>query len=257
MTLEYQNRQLGWLISERFMIDFRVESVDELPDSVQELYEKTDDGFQLKVNGLPEPEKEDVSGLKRKVDELLTESKNAKKKAREASEQAEQAKVDAAKKGNDTEALDNSWKEKYSNREVELQDQINNLTKTVVGLTSGQTATNIASEIAIQGSAAVLLPHIEKRLRTETRDGGQPQTIVLDENGQPSALTIEDLKKEFQNNASFAPLIVGTKANGAGRTGGKDSGGAANQQITRSDFDALSQYERSNYAKNGGKIIDD
>lgn len=62
------------------MIDFKAESIEDLPESVQELYEKTDDGFQLKITGLPEPEKVDVSGLKNKVDELLSESKAAKKK---------------------------------------------------------------------------------------------------------------------------------------------------------------------------------
>ena len=101
-----------------------------------------------------------------------------------------------------------------------------------------------------------MLPHIEKRLKTEHRDG-KPQTIVLDDKGQPSAMTVDELKTEFQNDAAFAPLIVGTKANGAGRTGGKESGGATDQEITRSDFDAMSQYERSKYAKGGGKIIDD
>lgn len=238
------------------MIDFKAESIEDLPESVQELYEKTDDGFQLKITGLPEPEKVDVSGLKNKVDELLSESKAAKKKAREAIEEAESARLDAAKRGNDTEALDKSWTDKYSTRESELQEQIESLTATVVSLTSGQTATKIASEIALQGSAAVLLPHIERRLKTEYREG-QPYTIVLDENGKHSAMTVEELKKEFQNSEAFAPLIVGTKANGAGRTGGKEGGSAANQPITRSDFDAMSQYERSQYAKSGGKIIDD
>ena len=210
------------------MIEYERESIEDLAESVQELYEKDGDKFKLKIDGLPKPEKEDVSGLKAKVDELLTEAKKAKAKAREAAEEAEQAKVDAAKKGNDTEALDNSWKAKYSSRETELQEQIDSLTNTVVSLTSGQTATEIASEIAIQGSAQVLLPHIEKRLKTEHRDG-KPQTIVLDDKGQPSAMTVDELKTEFQNDAAFAPLIVGTKANGAGRTGGKESGGATDQ----------------------------
>lgn len=244
-------------ISERYMIDFKVESVEELPESIQDLYEKTDDGFELKITGMPEPDESNLTGLKKKVEELLTESKAAKKKARAAVSEAEQARMEAAKQGNDTEALHKSWESKFTTRESELQERIGKLTKTIVGLTSGQAAAQIASEIAIQGSASVLLPHIELRLRTETREDGSVETIVLDKNGQPSAMSIDELKKEFQNSASFAPLIVGTKANGAGRTGGKDSGGAATQEITRASFDSMSQVERSQYVKNGGKIIDD
>jgi hypothetical protein len=238
------------------MIDFKVESIEDLPESIQELYEQKDDGFELKISGLPEQDEANLSGLKKKVEELLTESKAAKKKARDAISAAEQAQMESAKKGNDTEALHKSWEEKFNSRENEMQDHIGELTKTIVKLTSGQAASQIASEIAVQGSANVLLPHIERRLSTENRDG-IPHIVVLDNDGHPSAMTVSELKKEFQNSASFAPLIVGTKANGAGRTGGKDSGGATSQQITRADFDGLSQFERSKYAKSGGTITDD
>lgn len=237
------------------MIDFKVENVDGLPESIQDLYEKTDDGFELKITGMPEPDESNLSGLKKKVEELLTESKTAKKKAREAVSDAEQARMESAKKGNDTEALHKSWEDKFNSRESEMQDHIGKLTNTIVKLTSGQAASQIASEIAVQGSANVLLPHIERRLSTEDRDG-VPHTVVLDADGHPSAMTVSELKKEFQNSASFAPLIVGTKANGAGRTGGKESGGATSQQITRADFDLLSQLDRSKYAKSGGTITD-
>ena len=70
------------------MIEYARESIEDLAESVQELYEKDGDKFKLKIDGLPKPEKEDVSGLKAKVDELLTEAKKAKAKAREAAEEA-------------------------------------------------------------------------------------------------------------------------------------------------------------------------
>ena len=52
------------------MIDFKAESIEDLPESVQELYEKTDNGFELKVTGLPEPDESHLDGLKKKQ-ELL------------------------------------------------------------------------------------------------------------------------------------------------------------------------------------------
>lgn len=238
------------------MIDFKVESIEDLDEAVQGLYEQTEDGYQLKVTGLPEPEKEDLTGLKNKVDELLREKKQAAQKAKLAAEEAEKARLEAAKKGNDTEALDRSWQEKFNQREQELNTELNSLSNTIVKLTSGQTANQIAHDIAIQGSANVLLPHIEKRLKTEIRDGN-PVTVVLDENGAPSAMSVAELKTEFQNSAAFAPLIVGTKANGAGRTGGNDGSGASANVIKRSDFDLMNHAQRADFAKRGGKIVDD
>ncbi len=238
------------------MIEFKLDSLENIDESLQGLYEQTDTGYQLKVTGIPEPEKEDLSGLKNKVDELLREKKAASQKAREAAEEADAARLEAAKKGNDTEALDKSWQEKFNAREIELKKELESLSGTLVKLTSGQTATKIAAEIAVQGSADVLLPHLERRLKTEFRDGS-PVTVVLDKDGKPSAMSIDELKAEFQNSAAFAPLIVGTKANGAGRTGGNESSGAGVNEVSRSEFDRMNQAQRANFAKNGGKLKDD
>lgn len=238
------------------MIEYQLESLESIDETLQGLYEQTDTGYQLKVTGIPEPEKEDLSGLKNKVDELLREKKAASQKAREAAEEADAARLEAAKKGNDTEALDKSWQEKFNAREVELKKELDALSGTLVKLTSGQTATKIAAEIAVQGSADVLLPHLEKRLKTEFREGS-PVTVVLDKDGKPSAMSVDELKAEFQNSAAFAPLIVGTKANGAGRTGGNESSGAGVNEVSRSDFDRMNQAQRANFAKNGGKLKDD
>ena len=238
------------------MIEYKLDSLESIDETLQGLYEQTDTGYQLKVTGIPEPEKEDLSGLKNKVDELLREKKAASQKAREAAEEAEAARLEAAKKGNDTEALDKSWQEKFNAREIELKKELESLSGTLVKLTSGQTATKIAAEIAVQGSADVLLPHLERRLKTEFRDGS-PVTVVLDKDGKPSAMSIDELKAEFQNSAAFAPLIVGTKANGAGRTGGNESSGAGVNEVSRSEFDRMNQAQRANFAKNGGKLKDD
>lgn len=238
------------------MIEYQLESLENIDETLQGLYEQTDTGYQLKVTGIPEPEKEDLSGLKNKVDELLREKKAASQKAREAAEEADAARLEAAKKGNDTEALDKSWQEKFNAREVELKKELDAMSGTLVKLTSGQTATKIAAEIAVQGSADVLLPHLERRLRTEFRDGS-PVTVVLDKDGKPSAMSVDELKAEFQNSAAFAPLIVGTKANGAGRTGGNESSGAGVNEVSRSEFDRMNQAQRANFAKNGGKLKDD
>jgi|GEM_PF-731700 len=238
------------------MIEYQLETLEDIDETLQGLYEQTDTGYQLKVTGIPEKENEDLTGLKNKVDELLREKKAASQKAREATEQADKARLEAAKKGNDTEALDKSWQEKFNAREVELKKELDAMSGTLVKLTSGQTATKIAAEIAVQGSADVLLPHLEKRLKTEFREGS-PVTVVLDKDGKPSAMTVDELKAEFQNSAAFAPLIVGTKANGAGRTGGNESSGARVNEISRSEFDRMNQAQRANFAKNGGKLKDD
>ena len=81
------------------------ESFDTLDDSVKGLYLQGEDGYTLNVDGVP---KEDVTGLKRKIDELLTEKKTVQQKAIEAEELARQETAEKLRKANDFEQLYNS-----------------------------------------------------------------------------------------------------------------------------------------------------
>jgi len=205
-------------------LKYQVDSLEGLDDSVKSLYTEKGGKYVLGVEGLPDTG--ELDGLKKKVDELLTEKKEATKKAKDAEEAAARAAEEAARKAGDVSALEKSWQDKLAKREAELQAQIDQLNGSVTNLTVGQTATRLAAELAVPGSADVLLPHISSRLKTELRDG-KPVTVVLDKDGKPSAMTVDELKNEFASNQAFAPLIVGSKASGGGANGGGQGGGAA------------------------------
>lgn len=221
------------------MLKFQLDSLEGLDDSVRALYAEKDGKFVLNVDGIPQGE--DASGLKAKNQQLLGELKQYKDKARDAeeaarlaAEQARQEAEEAARKSGNVEALEKSWQEKYSRREAELSGQLeterNTLQSQIKSLTVGRAATDLAAEIAIQGSAKALLPHIERRLGMDLRDG-KPTVVVLDAAGNPSAATLDELKAEFTNDAAFAPLIVGSKASGGGAGGAGKGGGAAQGNI--------------------------
>jgi hypothetical protein len=139
-----------------------------------------------------------------------------------------------ARKSGNVEELERSWSEKYARREAELNGMLESergtLSTQIRDLTVGRTATDIASSLAIPGSAEALLPHIERRLSVEQRDG-KPVVVVLDKQGKLSAATLDELKAEFANNTAFAPLIAGSKASGGGASGAGNGGGAAKGNI--------------------------
>lgn len=234
------------------MLDYQRENLDGLDDGVKNLYQEKDGKFLLKVSGIPQGE--DVTGLKSKLDELLAEKKAESAKRKDAEETARRAAEDAAKKNGDVEALENSWKEKYTKREQELLGDHESLKGQIKALTVGRTATDLAAELAIQGSAKALLPHIERRLSMDIRDG-QPVVVVLDANGKPSASTLDELKAEFAKDAAFAPLIRASDATGGGASGSKSGGGAA-KTVSRAQFDAMDHASRAAHAKSGGTVTD-
>lgn len=115
-------------------------------------------------------------------------------------------------------------------------------------------ATNIANELALQGSASVLLPHVRNRLTVDYVDGA-PITRVLGPDGKPSAATLDELKAELATNEAFAPIIAGSKASGGG-AGGAQGGRAAAKSIKRADFDALDFTAKAKALKDGVTITD-
>ncbi|RIX01112.1 hypothetical protein D3X38_08570 [Acinetobacter baumannii] len=214
---------------------YKLDSLEGLSDEMKALYEEKDGAFYLKIEGLPQQDNSELDGLKNKVNQLLNEKKTAQEKQREAEEKAQREAEEkaqreaeeAARKKGDVAAIEASWKAKLEQAEAKHAEATKALQDQVYKLTVGQTAQALASELSIKGSEAVLLPHITNRLQVETDENGEVKVRVLDSQGKPSALSIDDLKKEFRSNVAFKPLIVASSASGSGAPGGGSGGGAA------------------------------
>lgn len=201
---------------------FKVDSLGEVDEALHSLYEEKEGAFFLKVSGLPAVE--DVSGLKESNAKLLAEKKEQQRKAAEAESERKRIEEEAARKNGDVEAIENSWREKYSKRESELTAKEESLRKEVYKLTVGREAKELAVKLALKGSDAVLLPHIQQRITLDENN----KIRVLDLQGNPSALTIDELEQEFRSNTAFAPLIAAQVGSGGGATGGFGGGAAKN-----------------------------
>ncbi len=230
------------------MLKLEADNLDAIDEPLRSLYEEKDGKFRLKVEGIP-----DAEGLKKKNNELLDELKGYKRAQKEKEDALAKEREELLAKSGDVEALRKSYDEKmtkittdYSTREQNYQQQLQKLTV-------GQTATTLAAELAIPGSAPVLLPHIQARLSMEIRDG-VPVTVVIGKDGKPSALTIDDLKSELAAEPAFAPIIAASKAAGGGASGSGNGGGAAKKAVTRSQFDQMNAVQRMEHLKSGGTI---
>ena len=199
------------------MLKYELENLDGVEESVKSLYEEKDGKYVLKIEGIPQSQHSD-EGLRKKVDELLAEKKAEQQKRKEAEEQARKEAEENARKKGDIDALEKSWGDKLAARETELLNEKKALEAQVYKLTVGSKATELAAKLAVPGSDSVLLPHISNRLQVETVDG-EIKIRVLDLQGKPSALSIEDLEKEFRANEAFKPLIRASNASGSGASG--------------------------------------
>ena len=230
-------------------LQYKIDSLDDIDESQHDMYRKAGKHYVLDVEGLHDSE--DLAGLKSKVDELISEKRETEKRAKTAEAEASKAREDAARSSGDIESLELSWQEKLNAKDGEI-DALNGA---IAATTSDAAAEKLASELAINGSEAVLIPHIKPRLAAESRDG-RFVTVVLDAQGRPSATTIDELKEEIRQNVAFQPIIVGSNAAGGGATGSSNGGGATVTKATRDQFDGYTPSEKMEFSKTGGVITE-
>ena len=232
------------------MLKYQLDTLDGLDDSVKELYTEKDGKFTLGIDGLPKTE--DVSGLKKKVDELLKEAKSAKDAKKAVEDKAAEDAAVAAQKSGDVDAINSSWQKKFNDGIAAITAERDNAMTMLRTEKVHSKAVELATNMAVPGSAEVLLPHIERRLTMDIRDG-RAVAVVLDQDGKPSALTVEELGKEFASTAAFAPLIIASNSAGGGANG-KQHGRAAAKTATRAEFNSWSPVQQSKFSVEGGQL---
>lgn len=211
---------------------------DALADPLKEHYKASGDNYLLESD-----EANELRAAKDRESEARRLEKERADRLQAEKDTAETARIEAERqtaiKAKDITTLEASYKAtqetavaaervKTERRENQLRD-----------LLVENKAAELANEIST--SPTLILPHIQKRLRAEL-DGDKPVTRVLDDKGEVSAKTIDDLKKELVDNPAFKAIIKASNASGGGAGGGSGSGGGAGDG---KKFNDLTEAERT------------
>jgi len=187
--------------------------------------------------------REDNTSILSKNSDLIGEKRKEQAKVADAADAKLRSKgdVDSLKQ------LLNSSTEKNK----EWEDRYNTLENNISGEKIGRQALKIATELADSNNAELLSDFIARRLKY-TSDGLK----VLDKDGLLTVSTVEDLKNEFANSDRYKSLLRGIQSNGGGATGSSSGAGAANKELTRSEFQKLSPGEKGKFLNTDkGKVI--
>jgi hypothetical protein len=201
-----------------------------LVPALQGEYKQDGEGYSLDIIGYEDPSK--VLAAK---NHERDQRKLAEQSVRDLTKQLEDltAERDGMLAGSipkaDAEKLQKSWETKLANKEKELTGQIEAANASLQKLLVDNVAQSIASDIST--APAVIMPHIKGRLKAEKNAAGEFVTVVVDKDGKPSALTVDELKKEFVLHPDFKAIITGSKASGGGAGGGGSGGGAGAGKI--------------------------
>lgn len=182
-----------------------------------EYIEQDDGSFRLDVEGL-----EDTGALKRAKDHEKKKRQAAEGKVTELESQIEELQEQIT-------GLEGSGKGKGNDAEVaRLQRQVDKLTTELAKTKSDSAAeitrlhtTGAVSKIVseLTDHPDLLSPVVQSRLKVVMEDDGTSKVVVLDEDGDESFMSQEDLVKELRANKKYAPIIRGSKGSGSGAPG--------------------------------------
>jgi hypothetical protein len=205
-----------------------VESVDQ----VEVDYKAMVDSLQLELDK-----------AKKHNEELFLETKAAKRaKEQEIAEKMKLEKERAQKDG-EFEKLWQSAEEQRKNLENELLNERNSYKQEKIQSHAMKLAVELADGDAL--SAKLLSKFITESI-----------SKMADAKGSLDQDVLVAVKKEFQNNTDYAPLLAGSKAKGGGALGSGNGAAKNVQEVSRSEFEQMDQNARGKFLRSGGKLTD-
>lgn len=226
------------------MLKHTIDSLDGLDAAIAALYKQVGDKYVLQVEGLPDTTALQNAFERQKQTNVTLRTENESLKTEIATHEST---IEGIRKGvipkGDVDALEASWKGKLTKTTEEKDAEIARLNSGLHNLLVGNVARDLAGRVVAKPeSSELVLPHITRRLRVEVVDG-EPVTRVLDKNGQPSAMTLDELEREVLESPTFAPIVKGTGASGGNARGGNSGNPGAKK------FSEMNEAERTEYAR--------
>lgn len=239
----------------------KLQNLDGVPETLRGEYKEHEGHFYLDIDGIDDHHA--IGTLKRAKDYEKDNARKAKEKADaiqleldKAISDMEELRKTGIPKG-DVDKLEQSYKDKYAKDAKALTDKIGALTSSLEKHLLDSQAVKLATELAAKPEyVELLLPHIRNRMKLESGEGDEQVVRILDKDGKPSALNLDDLKKELLGHKAFAAILTGSKATGGGAGGGGGNGGGAQKKLND-----MNDAERKEFALNDPsgfqKAVDD
>jgi len=197
---------------------------------------------------------ESTKGLKESQQKLLAEKKAEQEKQQLLSEEAEKVRLEKAAQDKDVSTLSESYEAKLAAERETLaalqaeNEKLHNGIKQgeISKLANGFVTANIVDDAF---SRQAMQDVYSKRL--DIREG---KTVVLDLDGNLTALSVEDLNKEIMSSSIYANHIKSNSSTGGGATGSRsaDRVGSTNKKFSELTAEQKVQHLNDNPLKRIG-----
>lgn len=209
------------------------EAFNSLDDSIKSLYKQSGDGYRLDIDNDPTVDLQDhVEKLKTAKQHEVDNYNKLRTEHEEKLKELESIQAESDKKVTN---VKQSAQDQISKAQEELESQINILKTQLHAKTVKEKANELSQDFT---SPNLVSAHIEKRLKL----GADGNIQVLDNSGQPTALTLDDFRSELHQDADLKPLLIASKGSGSGASGNTNSG--AEVDLSKMNGTQLAQYAK-------------
>lgn len=172
-------------------------------------YEEKNGAYYAKI----EDDHDAITSIKQAKENEVNAHKETKKRLKEFEDKAKLAEDEHLRKSGDVKAIEESWSKKYSSREAELLSKIETFqTKTKNSVKDGAIS-KLAAKLCKPDAHRIFSKSVSDRFDVEIVDDNF-NLRILDKDGKPSALSIEDFEKELLADKEFSAIIVRNQASG-------------------------------------------
>lgn len=190
-------------------------------------YEEKNGAYFAKI----EDDDEAITSIRQAKENEVLAHKETKKKLKEYEDKARQSEEDNHRKTGDVEALEKSWKEKFTTRESELLSELGKSKSLIVNSMKDSALTTLAAKLVKPDASRIFKKAIAERFDVEMLETGS-KLRILDKEGKPSAMTMDDFEKEILADKEFSSIIVASRASGTGSSNTSKHGAGSTQLNT-------------------------
>ena len=190
---------------------------------------------------------QEIAGLKSKNDELLAEKKAIQKAKEEADAKARDEREKQAQENGQYKELYESQKAENDSLGLRLKEMMESQQRQTIKSEALRLASTLTKDVQ---KAKILEKEISQRLTLVDNE-----IRVTDDSGQLTVSSLDDLSAKIKTEYSF--LVDGIQAQGGGAT--RSIGGASVEvkEMSRSQFDEMSQKDRALFVRGKGKIVNE
>ena len=164
---------------------------------------------------------ESVSKLEANNKALVDEKRQFKEQAQTEAERAEQARLEAAEKSGNIDEIKTAYTKRAEEEKAAYENQLS-----VFKQGAKSQALDSVLSVFDEKYRGIVGPSLGGRIDIDT-SAGKMVPVVLDESGKPTALSLKEFADQLKGNESYAGLLQGSQARGAGALNqGAISGGA-------------------------------